>query len=215
MPVPIPTPIVRIIHVDNLRICLRRGGLHAPNESPQDGLVYRTIHNTEIQQERRVRQVRCGPKGVIHDYVPFYFGYLSPMLLKLKTGQVPGYEEGQDPLIYLVSTAQAVHEKGCGFVFSDGHGIAAFTRWYDDLADLDKVDWDMVYQRYWKDDINDMDRQRRKQAEFLVHRFCDWSLIQEIAVIDQKMKTRVERVLTQVPSRHQPPVTTRPDWYYY
>jgi len=215
MPVPLPTPIVRIIHVDNLHICLERSGLHAPNFNPKDGLVYRTIHNTDIQQERRIRPVRCGPKGVIHDYVPFYFGYLSPMMLKLKTGQVPGYDEGQEPLIYLVSTAQSVHHVGCGFVFSDGHGIAAFTRWYDDLADLDKVDWDMVYQRYWKDNLNDMDRQRRKQAEFLVHRFCDWSLIDKIAVIDQRMKTRVERIFTQVPSQHQPPVTVRRDWYYY
>ena len=63
MPVPMPTPIVRIIHVDNLHICLRRGGIHAPNFTPKDGLVYRTIHNTEIQQERRVRQVRCGPRA--------------------------------------------------------------------------------------------------------------------------------------------------------
>ena len=44
-----------------------------------------------------------------------------------------------------------------------------------------------------------MDRQRRKQAEFLIHRFCDWSLIHEIAVIDNAMKTRVERILGRVP----------------
>ena len=211
-----PTPILRIIHLDNLRICLRHGRIYAPNHTPKDEFVYRTIHNTDIQQERRVRRIRCGPGGVIHDYVPFYFGYLSPMMLKLKTGQVPGYNEGQEPLIYLVSTAQAVCEAECGFVFSDGHGIAAFTKWYDDLADLDKVDWDMVYQRYWKDDITgDNDRQRRKQAEFLIHESCDWSLIHEIAVINNSTKAKVERVFAQVPSQHQPPVVVRSDWYYY
>ena len=30
----------------------------------------------------------------MHDYVPFYFGVLSPMLLQLKTGRVTGYNEG-------------------------------------------------------------------------------------------------------------------------
>jgi len=60
-----------------------------------------------------------------------------------------------------------------------------------------------------------MDRQRRKQAEFLVHRFCDWSLIHEIAVIDERMKTRVEQVCARVPSRHRPPVTVRGEWYYH
>lgn len=95
------------------------------------------------------------------------------MLLQLKTGRVEGYNEGQEPLIYLVSSAQRVRDSGAGFVFSDGHGIAAFTEWYAGLADLDKVDWDMVFQRYWRDTVDDMDRQRRKQAEFLVYRFCD------------------------------------------
>jgi len=39
-------------------------------------------------------------------------------------------------LVYLKSTAQAVVEASCGFVFSNGHGIAAFTDWYDDLGRL-------------------------------------------------------------------------------
>lgn len=214
MPVPEPTPILRLMHADNLPICLRRGGIHASNFTPQDGLVYRAIHNTDIQQQRRVRPVRCGPGGVIHDYVPFYFGYLSPMLLQLKTGRVAGYTEGQRPLLYLVSTAQAVRDAGRGFVFSDGHGIAAFTHWFDDLASLDQVDWGMVYQQYWADNINDMDRQRRKQAEFLVHQFCDWSLIHEIAVFDLLAKAAVEQVLNQVPLSHRPDVVIRRGWYY-
>ena len=53
------------------------------------------------------------------------------MLLQLRTGRVPGYDEGQEPLIYLVSTAQAVLDAGTDFVFSDGHGLATFTDWYD------------------------------------------------------------------------------------
>lgn len=214
MPVPDPTLILRIIRVDNLHIYLQRGGIHAPTFTPSDGLVCRTNHNVSIQEKRREQPIPCGPGGVVHDYVPFYFGYLSPMMLQLKTGQVPGYDEGQEPLIYLVSTVQAVKESGAGFVFSDGHGIAAFTKWFDDLAELDKVDWDMVYQRYWTDNVNDMDRQRRKQAEFLIHRFCDWSIIQEIAAIDDTMKDRVNAILTRFPFEAQRPTTVHRDWYY-
>lgn len=214
MAVPEPTPIFRFIHVDNLEICLRRGELHAPNYTPQDGLVYRTIHNVDIQNQRRVTPIPCGPGGTVHDYVSFYFGYLSPMLFQLHTGRVEGYDEGQEPLIYLSSTAQAVRDSGTGFVFSDGHGIAAYTQWYDDLADLDRVDWDMVYQRYWADNVDDMDRQRRKQAEFLVHRFCGWPLIREIAVINQRMKERVEAILADFPADLSRPVQVRPAWYY-
>lgn len=215
MSVPNPTSILRFIHIDNLHLCLQRRGLHAPNHAPQDGLTYKTIHNIDIQSQRRVTQIPCGPRGTIHDYVPFYFGYLSPMLLQLKTGRVEGYNEGQEPLIYLVSTAQTVRDAEAGFVFSDGHGIVAYTKWFDDLADLDQVDWSMVYQRYWRNDPESaMDRQRRKQAEFLVHRFCDWALIQEIAVINDTMRSRVEKIMGQFERGLRRPVRIRADWYY-
>jgi hypothetical protein len=59
-----------------------------------------------------------------------------------------------------------------------------------------------------------MDRQRRKQAEFLVHRFCDWSLIEEIAVLNEAMKHRVEAVLDAFTGHRRPVANVRPQWYY-
>ena len=214
MPTPSPTPIYRLIHIDNLNVCLQRGGLHAPNFIPNDGLSYKTIHNIDIQNQRHIQKIPCGPRGVIHDYVSFYFGYLSPMLFQLKTGWVHGYNEGQEPLIYLISSAQTIHNNEIGFVFSDGHGIAAFTDWFDDLKDLDRVDWGMIYEKYWRDTNEDMDRQRRKQAEFLVYRFCDWELIHKIAVHDVSMKRKVEKVFAQFSSDMFRDVVVKKEWYY-
>ena len=214
MPTPVPTPVLRLIHLENLDTVLHRAALHATNHVPNDGLPYRTIHNVDIQNERHVRAMPCGPGGTLHDYVPFYFGYLSPMLLQLKTNRVPGYSEGQAPLVYLVSSAQAIAAAGCRFVFSNGHGIAAFTEWFDDLSRLDDVDWSMVNQRYWSDNMNDMDRQRRKQAEFLVHQSCPWTAIGEIVVVNQAAKTGVETILARFDQALHRPVNIRPDWYY-
>ena len=215
MTVPNPTPIFRFMHIDNLRACLDRSGLCAPNHCPDDGSVYRTIHNEEVQNQRHVTHIPCGSGGTVHDYVPFYFGYLSPMLLNLKTGRVEGYSEGQAPLIYLVSSAQAMRDSGVGYVFSNGHGLATFTDWFDDLTRLDEVDWSIVYERYWRDTLDDMDRQRRKQAEFLVHRFCDWALIEQIGVINRAMKQQVEAILADYPAEMHKPVVVKRDWYYY
>jgi hypothetical protein len=53
MPMPRPIPIYRLMHLDNLSVCLERGGMHAPNHTPDDGRVYRTIHDIEIQQVKR------------------------------------------------------------------------------------------------------------------------------------------------------------------
>ena len=214
MPQPNPTPILRIIHVDNLRTILARGGLHSTNHTPNDGLPFRTIHNVDIQNVRRARPVPCGPGGTMHDYVPFYFGQLSPMLLQLKTNRVAGYTDGQEPLIYLQTTVQAVIGAGRRCVFSDGHGIAAFTHWFDDVARLDQVDWEMVYQRYWRDEVGDMDRQRRKQAEFLIHEFCPWALVEEIVVLNTAAKTHVETTMSEFGATHRKLVNVRPAWYY-
>ncbi|MFZ5447569.1 MAG: DUF4433 domain-containing protein [Thermodesulfobacteriota bacterium] len=99
------------------------------------------------------------------------------------------------------------------FVFSDGHGLATFTNWYYEEKDLDKVDWSVVGERYWADTIDDPDKQRRKQAEFLVHQFCPWEVIEEIGVLNQKIRSEAERIL----SHHDKaiPVSIRSQWYYY
>ena len=44
---------------------------------------------------RQAKPITCGPGGTCHDYVPFYFGPLSVMLLNLKTGRVQGYDDGR------------------------------------------------------------------------------------------------------------------------
>ena len=212
---PEPTPILRFVHVNNLPTLIHCGGLHAPNASPTTGLPYRSIHDTEVQGARANVTIDCGPGGVITDYVPFYFGYLSPMMFKLKTGRVSGYNEGQEPLVYLVTSAQAVAAANVPFVFSNGHGLAAYTEWFDDLARLDEVDWAMVNQRYWTDNVNDMDRQRRKQAEFLVHHMCPWHLIQRIVVLNSAAQHRVMEILGHCPEGSHRPVQVIPSWYYY
>ena len=211
---PVPTPLLRLIHIDNLAVVLQRGGMHAPNHTPADGLTYRPIHDVSVQQSRSVKTVPLGAGGSIHDYVPFYFGYRSVMLLKLKTGQVQGYTDGQRPLIYLVTSAQRVHQSAIPFVFADGHGLAAFSSWYDDLAQLDQVPWDVVNLQYWNDTTREPDRQRRKQAEFLVHRLCPWDLVEEIAVYDEAVKVQVESVLTASGQPPYPSVQVRRNWYY-
>ena len=209
---PNPTPIYRLMHLANLPVCLARGGVHAPNHVPNDGFPYRPIHNVEIQQVRRQRIIPCGPGGSVHDYVPFYFGPRSPMLLQLHTNRVAGYREGQAPLIYVVSTVQAIVSAHLGFVFSDGHGIASFTKWFDNVSELVEVDWDMVYADYWADNVDDMDRQRRKQAEFLVHRFCPWSVVTGIGVLNTAIRYRVDSILADHGATT--PTHIHRNWYY-
>lgn len=72
----------------------------------------------------------------------------------------------------------------------------------------------MVYQRYWRDEVNDMDRQRRKQAEFLIYQSCPWVLIEEIGVLNTGMKARVEGILNEFDAGLHKVVNVRAGWYY-
>jgi hypothetical protein len=216
MPGPQPSTVwlYRLIHLDNLPMLLSRDALHAPNATPQDGQVYRVIHDIGVQASRHAKAVPCGPGGTVHDYVPFYFGPLSPMLLKLKSGQVEGYAEGQGPLLYLVTRLEDIQAASRPFIFTDGHSLAAFTQWFERSADLGRVDWTMVSERYWADRPEDNDRMRRKQAEFLVWQSLPWSAIRGIATCSDATRRRVTETLIEFAHRHQPPLKTKRDWYY-
>lgn len=210
--VPIPTPIYHITDTDNLPSILACGGLRPcrwliNNSHPYTNIAYETI-----QDRRAITTVPCGPGGTLHDCIPFYFGPRSPMLYTINRGNVPGYSKGQDSVLHLVSTAQVMQSAGCRFVFTDGHGIMILSEFFEDLARLDRIDWPLISSKYWADTMEDSDRKRRRQAEFLVHAFCPWDLITEIGVISASAQAEVKRLLE--PATHKPVVTVRRGWYY-
>lgn len=191
---------------------LRDGGLKPCAQLRQEGIAYTDIAHQNIQDRRQWTPVPCGPDGLLHDYVPFYFAPRSPMLYVISQGGVEGYAEGQAPVVHLVSTAQAVQTAGHSFVFTDGHGIMAMTDFFDDLMQLDTIDWQVMEMRYWHDTPTDGDRKRRRQAEFLVHQSFPWALVHEIGVMTPAIAERVDQALQGQPYR--PPVVVRREWYY-
>ena len=212
--IPDPTWVFRITHVDNLRAILQRGGIYAPNATPADDIPHKAIHFDRIQQQRLNTPVPCGPGGVVHDYVPFYFAPRSPMLYTIHKGNVSGYDEGQGPIVYLVTDVQTVQSSGARFVFTDGHAIMTVSQFFDDLSDLDEVDWSVMKSRWWNDTPRSPDRKRRRQAEFMIQRFCPWSLIRGIGVMDQARKAMVEAILREFPELPTSVVRIKPAWYY-
>ncbi len=209
---PLPTPIYHITHIDNLAPIIQAGGLRGVGRLREQGAGYQSIAYPHIQDRRGGVRVPCGPGGTLHDYVPFYFAPRSPMLYTINRGKVPGYAEGQAPIVHLVSSAQRVEAAGPGFVFTDGHAIMSLTEFFEDLGHLGRIDWQVMRARQWADTQADSDRKRRRQAEFLVRDFLPWELITRIGVIDRDVKARVEVVLEA--AAHRPPVTVRRDWYY-
>jgi hypothetical protein len=207
-----PTFIYHITHVDNLRSILADGRLCTYNELCETGKRHVSIAYQDIQERRAKIIVPCGRGGTLHEYVPFQFAPRSPMLYTINKGNVPSYSEGQNPLLHLVSTIESVRDAGLSFIFTNGHAIMRLTDFFDDLARLNQVDWELMRARYWYDTVNDSDRKRRRQAEFLVHKFFPWQLITGIGVINSQMGVQVTALLQN--SEHKPEVVIRPNWYY-
>lgn len=205
------TPIFRIIHIDNLATILARGSMHAPNHVPADGRAWRGIHDATTQAARGQLPVPCGPRGVVLDYLGFYFGPRSPMLYRIHTGHNVARVD-QSAIAYLVSSAQAVASAGLGFVFYDRHSLARVASCHDDLARLDAVDFQTCYATQWNTTPQFPDRQEKKQAEFLVHKAMPWTLVGKLGVANAAAAARVNAVLGE--SVRRPRVSVERSWSY-
>jgi len=211
MTVPARIGLYHITHIDNLPGIIREGGLLAHNGVSE---VYTDIAHQNIQARRNLTPVPCPPGGALHDYVPFYFCRRSPMLYAIYKDNIAGYCGGQESIVYLFSELARVQQAGLTFVFTDGHAIMQFSEFYNDVADLDKIDWPLMQAKLWTDTDEDPDRKRRRQAEFLLHRRCPWSLISGIGVFDEAMQLRVGGLLDSLKPEHLPRVKVLRDWYY-
>jgi hypothetical protein len=212
--------IHHITHIEHLPRVIEKGGLVCDADAAKQNLCSKSIAYNAIKERRAITPVqnlggeKIAAGGVLSDYVPFYFCNRSPMLAAIHKGWVPGYDEGQSQVIYLVASAEAVAKTDRIWCFTDGHGIEGLTEFYDDLADLTKVDWNAVETWRWGGRWleKDPDVKRRKQAEFLVHEKFPWELVERIAVIDDTTAAKVTSIVTR--AAHRPRVTIEPKWYY-
>ncbi|QDI90444.1 DUF4433 domain-containing protein [Salicibibacter halophilus] len=166
-----PTLLYHITDYRNLPSILDNGGLAAHSRVSGNKISYTDIAHHSIQSRRSKISVSAAPRGMLHDYVPFYFSPRSPMLYAIHRKNVEGFSGTQDDIIYLVTSTDVIKDGGKDFVFTDGHAIMLWTEFYNELSHLDKIDWEVMDSIYWNDTDQDPDRTRRRQAEFLVHKF--------------------------------------------
>lgn len=208
----VPTPIYHITHVQNLQSIIDCGGLGSTNWISANSASCTSIAYETIQDQRATTPVPLGPGGTLHDYVPFYFAPRSPMLYTISRGNITNCVGGQEAVLHLVCSAQKVQSARLRFVFTNGHGIMAFTDFFDDLNHLDEVDWPLMTAKIWRDTFEDPDRKRRRQAEFLIYEFFPLKLVDEIVVMTTAMKRKVESILS--PLNDKLSVKVAPSWYY-
>jgi hypothetical protein len=201
-------PIYHITAIGNLPGIIKEGGLFCDRDAKKIKFV--SIGHRDIKERRFRKKVPLGLGGVVADYVPFYFAPRSPMLYTINRGNVEGYTQGQEPVVHLVSSTEAVDANGLDWVFTEGHAVMDYTDFFHDFARLDQIDWPLMRSKYWFDTDEYPDRCRRRQAEFLVHNFFPMKLLSEIGVYNTAVAQQVNEIL----AGRKIPVSVKRAWYY-
>ncbi|UQS14016.1 DUF4433 domain-containing protein [Pseudomonas sp. HS6] len=201
--------IWRIVHRDNLPWILDNG-LHCANSDVQ-APQYVNIGNVDLIDKRRSRQVPIEPEGVLADYVPFYFTPFSVMMQNIHSGWSV-QQRSNDEIVILVSSLYRVEELGLPFVFTNAHAYPSWTDYYNDLANLDQIDWSILQRRDFKRDPDDPRKMERYQAEALIYHHLPITGLLGIMCHTDAMKIRIEQ---DVAARGLTlPVHARPKWYF-
>ena len=158
--------LFRMTHIENIPHILQNGITQStsananPNFVPiGDGSLIETRNNFLLNNGR-----------LLGDYIPFYFGYRTPMLYVVQNGFNMVAPTPGEKIVYCVSSVQKIIDLGLDFVFTDGHAVDGFSSQYTvvDIENIDSiVDKDAIKAKYWRKE-DDLDLKRRKEAEFLV-----------------------------------------------
>lgn len=158
--------LFRMTHIENIQHILQNGITHSTsaNSNPDfvsigDGSLIATRNDFLLNNGRR-----------LGEYIPFYFSVRTPMLYVVQNGFNMVAPTQAESIVYCVSSIKRIMDLQLDFVFTDGHAVDRFSSQYTaaDIQNIDTIlDMNAINAKYWRDE-NDLDRKRRKEAEFLV-----------------------------------------------
>jgi hypothetical protein len=152
------------------------------------------------------------PGGFLNDYVPFYFTPFSVMMRNIHTGWGGVTKRANEEIVILVSSMHHLAAQNLPFLFTDSHAYYQWANYYDDLANLDKIDWPLLQSRDFKRDAEDPAKFERYQAEALVHQHCPISGLLGIVCYTDKLKASLEKQLLE--RQLSLKIFSRQDWYF-
>jgi hypothetical protein len=189
---------------------------NVPEKRIKNSLENTNIGMTKIKLRRLEElEVNCHPGTKVGEYVPFYFCPRSIMLYILHMGnhQDIDYHEGQGPIVHLqadlISVTDWADQNQIRWAFSDRNAGTYIAQFYNNLDDLDLIDWLAVAAT----DFRNMVVKEGKQAEFLIYESFPLSLIEKIGVINTDVERRVNNILRDAAS-NMPVVSIERRWYY-
>lgn len=223
MAIPHPLRIFHITAIPNLPRIVKSEMLLSNRLLQKRNIAHANIAYQNAQGKRATKLVAKPPAGVIHDYVPFYFAPRSPMLMAVNEGRVEGCPHRQEDIAHLATTVDAIVAANLPYVFYDYNATLSIATCYNDLEDLDKIDWKLFHEsprldgycKYWHSRMDDPKYVRRmetRQAEFLVHGRVPLNVIESVGVYDAAKAEQVRTIFDE--AGFDLPVEVKSAWYY-
>ncbi|MDX9790784.1 MAG: DUF4433 domain-containing protein [Candidatus Kapabacteria bacterium] len=158
--------LYRMTHIENIPHVLQYGITHRNSKSAN--LNFIPIGDNSLINRRNTHILNNGT--VLGDYIPFYFGTRSPMLYVIQRGFNGVIKTDPENIIYCVTSIAKIIDSEIDFMFTDGHAIDSFSTEYSkaQIENIDNIlDYSAINATVWIDE-NDLDKKRRKEAEFLL-----------------------------------------------
>lgn len=205
-------PLFRMVHFDNLEYLLRNGMCNRTHHLADPDYI--NIGDSDLILQRNDVRVPIAPRGNLGDFIPFYFGGHSPMLLNIKTGYRGIKKRSQADIAFIVCSIGRIVKHCPEWCFTDGHAKNSITEFYNKTDDLNHVDWNVVHLQYWQNTDDDWDRVRKKQAEFLVKDHVPIDCITWIVVFSEQRKEQVEALIARLGLEIPVKVDTKRQLFY-
>jgi ssDNA thymidine ADP-ribosyltransferase, DarT len=199
-----------LTHIGNVAWILQHG-LHCRSSAVKDP-NFVPIGLAELIQKRDSCKVPISPGGSFSDYVPFYFTSRSIMHYNIHTGYNGLKKMPKADLAFVVSSLPRVAELGIPFVFTNGHAFTQDTDFYNDLTNLDVIDWALLRAGDFRRSEDDPSKLQRYQAEAMVHRHLPVEAILGIACSGDGPLAHLRSLPT--PKSATVKLQALPNWYF-
>jgi len=171
--------LFHMTEVSNLKNIIQYG-LLSHNEAHSKGFNKTDIALQDVNQRRSNKKPIYGLS--LHDYVPMYFNPKNPMLYRRK--------HIQDNIVILAIDRRVIYQDKS--IFSDGNAASDSTKFFNNLSDLVRLNWNCIKSEYWNDQV---DGKRIKCAETLTNPRIPVKYLKKIHCNSIQTKNIVDKIV--------------------
>lgn len=159
--------LFRMLHIDNISHVLQYGITKIDSVNANQNYI--AIGNRSLICNRNSFNTPNGK--TLGNYIPFYFWFKMPMLYVVQKGFNGVQPTCAENIVFCITSAAQIIDYEIDYIFTDGHAVDSLSSFYfpKDILNIEEIiDLKAIKDQYWIDP-KDLDKKRRKEAEFLVN----------------------------------------------